>query len=138
MKNYGFIYFPNGCNHCGSPVEFVDSSIIYGKSYGMIYKCTKCDSYVGSHKPDYMYNQPLGRLANKIERELKKEAHSLFDPLWKTGKIDTLMPDIIKTNSRKKAYIWLSKKLNISLDSCHIGHFTENTLREVIEILKKT
>ena len=25
------------CPYCGKPTEFVDSSVIYGRSYGMIY-----------------------------------------------------------------------------------------------------
>lgn len=27
------------CPYCGKPTEYVDSSIIYGRSYGMIYLC---------------------------------------------------------------------------------------------------
>lgn len=35
------------CPYCEKPAEFVDSSVIYGRSYGMIYLCRKCGAYVG-------------------------------------------------------------------------------------------
>ena len=38
------------CPYCGKPTEFVDSSVIYGRSYGMIYLCRDCRAYVGVHK----------------------------------------------------------------------------------------
>lgn len=40
------------CDYCGRRAEFVDSKVIYGKSYGMIYLC-RCRpgyAYVGVHK----------------------------------------------------------------------------------------
>ena len=60
------------CPYCGKPTEYVDSSIIYGRSYGMIYLCRDCRAYVGVHKGT---DQALGRLANAELREAKKEAH---------------------------------------------------------------
>lgn len=60
------------CPYCGKPTEFVDSSVIYGRSYGMIYLCRDCRAYVGVHKGT---NQALGRLANAELRDAKKEAH---------------------------------------------------------------
>lgn len=38
------------CPYCGKPTEYVDSSVIYGRSYGMIYLCRDCRAYVGVHK----------------------------------------------------------------------------------------
>ena len=40
------------CDYCGRRAEFVDSKVIYGKSYGMIYLCRCCPgyAYVGVHK----------------------------------------------------------------------------------------
>lgn len=138
MKNLGKLYFPNGCNHCGGKVEFIDSILIYGISFGMCYRCIECNAYVGAHKPKNMHNQPLGRLANEKERKLKKKAHQLFDPLWKTGKINSIMPEPINMKERKKAYLWLSKKLNIPFENCHMGHFSEETLLKAIAVLEKT
>ena len=60
------------CPYCGNPTEYVDSSVIYGRSYGMIYLCRDCRAYVGVHKGT---DQALGRLANAELREAKKDAH---------------------------------------------------------------
>ena len=31
------------CNYCGTPADFVDSSVVYhGHSFGMIYLCPRC------------------------------------------------------------------------------------------------
>ena len=63
------------CPYCGNNSEYIDSSFIYGKSYGMIYLCRPCEAYVGVHKGT---DKALGRLANKELRESKKEAHFYF------------------------------------------------------------
>lgn len=49
------------CDYCGRRAEFVDSKIVYGKSYGMMYLCRHCMAYVGVHKGT---SRPLGRLAD--------------------------------------------------------------------------
>ena len=67
------------CPYCLNLTEYVDSSIIYGKSYGMIYLCKRCDAYVGVHRGTA---KSLGRLANKTLRHWKKEAHRYFDNIW--------------------------------------------------------
>lgn len=72
------------CPYCGKPTEYVDSSIIYGRSYGMIYLCRECRAYVGVHKGT---DQALGRLANAELREAKKETHFYFDQISKTNLI---------------------------------------------------
>ncbi|MFB5268120.1 zinc-finger-containing protein [Paenibacillus enshidis] len=40
-------------------------------------------AYVGVHDGTDI---PLGRLANRELRELKKQCHALFDPVWKNKK----------------------------------------------------
>ena len=49
------------CDYCGRQAEYVDSKVVYGKSYGMMYLCRNCMAYVGVHKGT---DKPLGRLAN--------------------------------------------------------------------------
>lgn len=73
------------CPYCGKPTEYVDSSVIYGYSYGMIYLCRDCRAYVGVHKGTDL---ALGRLANAELREAKKEAHFYFDQIAKTNLIN--------------------------------------------------
>jgi hypothetical protein len=111
------------CPYCDKPTEYVDSKIIYGKSYGMVYMCTPCKAWVGTHKSDN--TQALGRLADSQLREAKKTAHEHFDKLWKNGKFE-----------RNEAYKKLSNYLNIEGDLCHIGMFDVEGCRKVVEFSK--
>ena len=120
------------CPYCGKKTEFVDSSVIYGKSYGMIYLCKQCDAYVGVHKGTA---KSLGRLANKELREAKKKAHYYFDKIVKTGLIHKIYPvSIPGMSSRKKAYLWLSKQMKIPKEDCHIGMMDIKQCNQVANI----
>ena len=109
------------CQYCKKPAKFVDSKIIYGKSYGMIYLCKDCNAYVGVHKGT---SRPLGILANAELREWKKKAHASFDPLWKT-----------KLMTRREAYEWLAKQMGKSLEKCHIGMFDVSECEQVVDLV---
>lgn len=114
------------CPYCSKKAELKDSSVIYGKSYGLIYICSdypSCDSYVGVHPGTTI---PLGRMANKELREYKKKVHVLFDPLWKGKKI-----------RRNEAYKRLSDALNLSTKECHVGMFDVETCKRAIEVLNR-
>lgn len=118
------------CPYCGAEVVLKTAYEIYGseksKNWGYVWVCSnfpECNSYVGCHKGTTI---PLGRLANPRLRELKREAHRQFDPLWKSG----LM-------SRSHAYHWLSDVLNIKFDECHIGLFDIKQCQKVIHLCRK-
>lgn len=122
------------CPYCGKQTEFVDSSEIYGKSYGMVYLCRECDAYVGFYKGTDI---ALGRLANKQLRKDKNEAHFYFDKIFTTGIIHKLCPiSLHGENRRNKAYRWLSEKMKIHMGFCHIGMFDIEECRKVVEICK--
>lgn len=111
------------CPYCKRRSVFVDSSEVYGTSYGMIYLCRPCKAWVGVHKGT---NKSLGRLANSNLREYKKEAHKYFDQIWKSGKM-----------TRHGAYKWLSNELHIKKEFTHIGMFNEETCQKVINLSKR-
>lgn len=113
------------CDYCGSRAEYVDSRVVYGRSYGMIYLCRHCMAYVGVHKGT---NKPLGRLADATLRHWKKEAHAAFDPLWKYGKFK---------HNRDAAYAWLSAKMGLPVEKTHIGMFDVGQCKAVIQICRK-
>lgn len=117
------------CPYCRCNSKYVDSSLIYGKSYGMVYYCGGCDAYVGVHKGT---NKSLGRLANKELRDAKKEAHFYFDSLWKHG----IKKGRSKHEVRNSAYNWLSKKIGTPKKFTHIGMFNINLCRETVRICK--
>ena len=106
------------CPYDGERAEFVDSKVVYGKSYGMIWRCPKCDARVGVHKGS---DQPLGRLADKELRNMKQKVHGVFDKLWEEGM------------SRSEAYKWLAIQMDITREECHIGMFNLDRCRQAIE-----
>lgn len=121
---------PKTCEFCGSPVILTSNKYIYGREYGngLCYMCTGlwCDAYVGVH--DGSCN-PKGRLADKELRTLRKRAHALFDPLWKTqGKYRM---------TRSGAYSWLARELDISPKECHFSWFDKAMIRRAIRILQE-
>ena len=97
------------CDYCGRQAEYVDSKVVYGKSYGMMYLCRNCMAYVGVHKGT---DKPLGRLANAELRYWKKRAHAVFDPLWQRGRF---------RGHRNAAYGWLAQKMGLPVEKTHIG-----------------
>lgn len=111
------------CDYCGRRAEFVDSKVIYGRSYGMIYLCRSCGAYVGVHKGS---DKPLGRLANAELRRWKMAAHNAFDPIWKYGKF---------RHRRNAAYAWLAGKMGLPVEQTHIGMFDVARCRQVIQIM---
>ena len=122
------------CPYCGKETVYVDSSRVYGRSYGMIYMCKPCDAYVGVHKGA---DTSLGRLANKELREAKKQAHHYFDQIARTGLINKIWTRYIPgMSNRSKAYKWLAIQLCIKEKYCHIGMMDLDQCRRVVEICK--
>lgn len=121
MINYLNPMKPLQCPYCGKPAIFSSNDIVYGRRYGksyMCYYCKDCDAYVGTHNNT---DQPLGTMANKKLRKLRIIAHSLFDPLWQTGKM-----------KRKQAYKFLEKNTGVK----HISWTNEEQCKKVIEFLQ--
>jgi ssDNA-binding Zn-finger/Zn-ribbon topoisomerase 1 len=111
------------CPYCGSSVVKRSSRLIYRRSYGWLWVCSRypeCDAYVGCHKGT---DKPLGRLANATLRRRKMEAHAAFDPLWQAGEM-----------KRSEAYAWLAKQLGIPAKRCHIGEFDVDTCNLVVQV----
>jgi hypothetical protein len=117
------------CPYCQGKTAFVDSSYIYGISYGMVYICKPCKAYVGVHKGT---SKALGRLANKELRNAKKDAHSVFDQLWAIK----VSAGYSKSESRAKAYKWLSDEMGIPSEKTHIGMFDVEQCNKVVDLCK--
>jgi len=107
------------CPYCKGKTQYVDSNVVYGISYGMIYLCKPCDAYCGVHKGT---NNSLGRLANKELRHWKKEAHKYFDVIWKEGH-----------EKRGGVYKHLANYLKLPVEYCHIGMFSVETCKKVVD-----
>lgn len=110
------------CDYCHRLTEFVDSSEVYGTSYGMIYLCRPCKAWVGVHKGS---DKPLGRLADASLRQWKQNAHNAFDPLWKYGRF---------RGRRNAAYAWLAEQMGLPVEETHIGMMDVPQCKQVVEI----
>jgi hypothetical protein len=93
---------------------------LHGKFF---YLCEPCKAYCGCHPST---NKPLGTLANEKLRKLRSMAHAAFDPKWQDGDM-----------RRRDAYEWLSDKMQIMYEDCHIGMFNEKQCWDVIEICNR-
>lgn len=114
------------CDYCGRQAEYVDSTIVYGRSYGNIYLCRPCMAYVGVHKGTDI---PLGRLANAELRYWKRQAHEAFDPLWQRGRFK---------GYRNAAFGWLAGKMGLPVEKTHIGMFDIAQCKKSIRIINET
>jgi hypothetical protein len=74
------------CPYCNGMAKLQSANRIWpNKGFSPLYICEnypRCDSYVRCHEGS---DRPLGTLANKRLRGLRKTAHDLFDPLWQAG-----------------------------------------------------
>ncbi|OUA88442.1 hypothetical protein BK706_17350 [Bacillus thuringiensis serovar leesis] len=114
---------PKQCPFCNRDVVFTSNKELYGKEYGngKCYLCRNCKASVGTHNGT---TQPLGVMANKEMKVLKKACHDLFDYVWISRKL-----------SRGRAYSILADQLGILPKDCHFGYFQIDMLIKSITIL---
>lgn len=117
---------PHTCDECGSKkLKFGEQKEVYGTNYAkwpMLWYCRDCRASVGCHNGT---SHPLGKLANRAIRKLRREAHMVFDTIWGSG----LLP-------RGKAYAFLAMDLGISISACHFSLLSESQLKQSIEWAK--
>ena len=112
------------CPYCGKPVVFRSADGIYkDNSRGtMLYVCSdypRCDAYVRAHAGTSI---PVGTLANRELRSLRRTAHHYFDRLHESGMM-----------SKQDAYQWLADLISAPLSQAHIGYLGEYYCKQVIE-----
>lgn len=87
-----------------------------------------CDTYVacGTTHGAHEDGTPLGLPADKETKAWRVRAHNAFDPLWQSGKL-----------SRTDAYQWLCYVLNKTSDEGHIGRFTIDECKLLIDKIEE-
>ena len=113
------------CQYCQEEAIWCENKTVYGKNYGrsyMMWLCKPCDAYVGCH---HNTERPLGTLANRELRELRKKCHKLFDEFWHDKE------------SRTAAYMWLQDKMGLHRTQAHIGKFDKEKCLKLITIIKE-
>ena len=125
--------FAPKCLYCGTKCVLCCASVVYHGSnkYGYIWICPHCEepTYVGAHKTTFA---PMGHPANAALRQLRREVHMLFDPLWNTveGKKQ-------KKQARYNKYKELAQLMGLPIELTHIAMFSENRCIEVIRLIKE-
>lgn len=92
----------------------------------MLYVCKnypECNTYIRINPKT---NKPIGVMANKELRTLRKEAHDRFDLIFKKGIL-----------SRQDAYKILATTLMIPMRDAHIGCFDEYRCKQTIKLANK-
>jgi hypothetical protein len=116
------------CPYCHNRAVLENGSIIYPHRPDLhsklFWACPgSCDAWVGCHPGT---TRPMGRIANKILRRSKMEAHAAFDTKWK-----------VEGMTRPDAYEWLQKRLGLSAEECHIGLMDVDGCKRVVEVCGK-
>lgn len=111
------------CPYCGNACRLVGGLEIYPHRPDLDHKkfwlCAPCDAFVGCHPNT---TKALGTPAKPRLRALRKNAHAVFDPIWKNG----LM-------TRKGAYAWLTRATH-SGTQVHIGEADEKLCELIIQL----
>ncbi len=127
-KRKGFCADGMRCPYCGSPVIFRSAEGIYREDGNgtMLYVCgsyPECDAYVRVHAGTRI---PVGSLADRNLRRLRRRAHDVFDQLYLSGYM-----------GKQDAYQWLAGLIDAPLSEAHIGHLGEYYCGQVITESRK-
>ena len=111
------------CQYCGNEARLVEEKEVYGKTRGFgpvwFCNCVPGNAYVGCHKGT---TKPLGELASPKLRYWRMRAHKAFDPIHSKTRGEM---------TRTQAYDWMSSRLNIPAEKCHIAMMDEETCQAV-------
>jgi hypothetical protein len=127
------------CGECGSDADPVTGNEVYPHRRDLgakrFYLCRGCGAYVGCHDGTW---QPFGSPALEHTRMMRRKAHGHFDPIWKAiQKSDRGLPPNDprrRTHARERGYAWLSERLGIPIERCHIGMMTAEQARRVVDL----
>lgn len=101
-------------------------SVSIGITIPFVYVCSRypeCDAYVRVQNGTRI---PIGSMANKKLRSLRKTAHDYFDQLYQSGLME-----------KQEAYQWLAGLIGAPLSEAHIGYLGEYYCKFVIDECRK-
>ena len=113
------------CADCGSNLVLKDGK--YGIFYGCVkFRDTGCK---GAHNCNKTTSEPLGFPADTETRKARREAHEVFDALWKSQKLNNM--------SRQAAYQWMQKNLKLAEDDAHIAKLDKAGCEKLIAAVNR-
>lgn len=103
------------CPYCGESSVRMTQTEYYGREFNgnLMFVCRPCDATVGCH-PD---GRPLGSLADKELRQLRRACHDALDHWWKGRAV-----------TRKMMYRFLREDTGVG----HIGETSAEDCRKVL------
>ena len=127
---------------CGRRAELVTGQVIYPRRPDLyakrFWRCEPCDAYVGCHPGS---TRPLGNPAGPELRRARMRAHSALDPLWQHA--EHHYPNLlnrkikaIRRIARSRVYRWISLRLGIPEEQCHIGQSDVATCEAIVQSLR--
>lgn len=130
------------CQYCLQPALLVHGALVYPKLPTLARKhfwyCAPCKAWVGCHPHS---TRPMGGLANAALRLWRTNAHAVFDPMWSALPVyrgKTTAPAMGRgIMTRREAYEWLQKAMNLPEEECHLGMMNEEQCRRVVKLCKK-
>lgn len=119
------------CGYCGYHAELRKGADVYPHlpqvAKNNYWVCSPCDARVGCHQPNEKHgvrgDEPLGILANGALRKARREAHKQLDRLWRNGHMN-----------RSAAYKFMSQRMGLHTDDCHVGLFNIEQCMEAAAI----
>lgn len=119
------------CVECGKRGAMVSGVKVHPtkpEMHNRIFYLCPCGAFVSCHPGTGIAN---GRPAHGPTRYLRHKAHEALDAIWRgAGRVK----GVATGYARQKAYKWLAKELGLPIDETHIGRFTADECRRVIEI----
>lgn len=91
--------------------------------FGPFFGCPeypRCDM-IAKRRPD----GSAGPFSDKPTREWRKQAHEVFDAIWKDGRF-----------TRSEAYAWMGKMMRMHSSKAHIESFDISQCRKLIGLVK--
>ena len=112
------------CPHCNCKTKYCDAAEAgFSTSRAFLYLCPNCGAYVGCHPGTSMAK---GMVATTKQRELRKQAHTAVDFLWRDGYLD-----------RQTVYYRLARLLGKPKNKAHIAMLSVDELLQVIQYMQQ-
>lgn len=112
------------CPHCRGRAEIRPRSWVTGSrsDLGNLLVCRTegCDTWVAVHSKTM---RPMGRMANRVTRAKRRDAHAALDPLW-----------LLHGYTREQVYGWISVVLGVRHERAHVGWLTDAQLDRITEL----
>ncbi len=114
------------CADCGGALLISEKPAAWTGPSRWVYLCQnrpQCRGLLSAHDN----GSPMGEPAPAHIRQARRKAHAAFDELWRHARN--------RGATRKRAYAWLARRLDLTEDDCHIGQMSNpDMLARVVEL----